>query len=173
FRMDKFSGGGSAPQVIGTAMEYDVANNAVGERYIVQNPDGSLIAVDEAGRRVGTASRLLGSYTVQRDGGTQLAGLPPIVRESDNTFRIDRPSSFYILPADQRPPTPGVTPLASAEDVRQGSIVYDQSTGNPIGRITDNSGHVELYDPVTVLGTGTVSRLPYPPPPDFVVQPQS
>ena len=152
----------SEPEIIGKVNERDTAG-FLHERYVVRYPDGSLVAIDAAGQRVGPVTKFLGSYLVQREGAPLLAGMGPVVQEGANTFRIERPSNFIILPADQQAPSEGsLLPAATRSDLKAGSIVYDLQTKKPVGRVIDDQGHVELDNPSAYLPGGPTPPLPFP-----------
>lgn len=152
----------SEPEIIGKVNERDTAG-FLHERYVVRYPDGSLVAIDAAGQRVGPVTKFLGSYQVQREGGPLLAGMGPVVQEGANSFRIERLSSFIILPADQPAPSVGsLLPSATQSDLKAGSIVYDLQTKKPVGRVIDDQGHVELDNPSAYLPGGATPTLPFP-----------
>lgn len=158
----------SEPEIIGKANERDSAG-FLHERYVVRYPDGSLVAIDAAGQRIGPVTSLLGTYQVHREGTPLLAGMGAVVQESANTFRIERPSNFIILPSDQPAPSAGSSlPSATRDDLKAGSIVYDLQTKQPVGRILDDQGHVQLNNP-DVYSLNPTPRLPFPIPEDVKV----
>ena len=150
------------PEIIGKAIETDGAGFRY-ERYVVRYPDGSLVAIDAAGQRIGPVTSFLGTYQVQREGTPLLVGMGPVVQEGANSFRIERPSNFIILPADQPAPSAGsLLPPATRDDLKAGSIVYDLQSKQPVGRVIDDQGHVELDNPSAYLPGGPTDPLPFP-----------